>query len=80
VEELKRIENGESFLFGLGFEGARLRSHGELARLELQPGQFDRLHDHELRNKIVGGLREAGYRHVCVDLEGYRMGSYDIGG
>ena len=76
-EELQRIEEGELFLFNAGFEGARLRSHGELARIELQPGQFDRLQDQDLRNKVAEGIRKAGYRHVCVDLEWYRMGSFD---
>ena len=76
-EELRRIESGEQFLFGNGFEGARLRSHGEIARIELQAGQFERLQDEDIRKKILEGLQSVGYRHVSVDLAGYRMGSYD---
>jgi uncharacterized protein len=76
-EELTRIEKGELFLFMLGFEGARLRSHGDLARIELQKNQFELIEDADIRSRISEKLRSFGYKFVCIDLEGYRMGSYD---
>jgi PP-loop superfamily ATP-utilizing enzyme len=32
-----------------------------------------------MRRRIVEALREIGYRHVVVDLQGYRMGSLNDG-
>jgi len=75
--ELRRIEAGEKQLFALGFEGARLRSHDTLARIELQQHQFEKMIDEETRQLIVGKLKNVGYQFVCIDLLGYRMGSYN---
>jgi len=75
--ELDRIEQGERNLFRLGFEGVRLRSHGNLARIEAQQEHFDQLNDIQMRRKITELLKSLGYTFVCVDLEGYRMGSYN---
>ncbi len=73
-EELIRIEKGEGYLFQLGFEGARLRSHGNLARIELQQEQFELMNDKNKKETIVKKLKAAGYQFICIDLEGYRMG------
>ncbi|HSG67678.1 MAG TPA: ATP-dependent sacrificial sulfur transferase LarE [Bacteroidales bacterium] len=77
AEELRRIEAGELELFRLGLAGARLRSHGNLARIELRQDQFIGFSDKEKRDAVVEKLRAAGYEYVCIDLEGYRMGSYN---
>lgn len=76
-EELIRIEKGEQYLFKLGFEGARLRSHGNLARIELKQVQFKILNDENMKEIIVKKLKSIGYQFVCIDLEGYRTGSYN---
>lgn len=76
-DELIRIEKGELYLFQLGFEGARLRSHGNLARLELQQGQFELLNDDRMKTMIIEKMKSIGYQFICIDLEGYRMGSYN---
>ncbi len=75
--ELIRIETGEQYLFQLGFEGARLRSHGNLARIELQQNQFNILNNGNMKEKIAEKLKSLGYQFVCIDIEGYRMGSYN---
>ena len=76
-EELRRIEAGEKKLFALGFEGARLRSHGNVARVELQQHHFETIMEGETKQLVVEKLKSVGYQFVCVDLEGYRMGSYN---
>jgi uncharacterized protein len=76
-EELQRIEEGEVFLFDHGLKGARLRSHGTIARIELQQEQFKIIQDKEIKELIVDKLKSIGYLFVCVDLQGYRTGSYD---
>jgi pyridinium-3,5-biscarboxylic acid mononucleotide sulfurtransferase len=35
--------------------------------------------DPEVRDRIVSALREVGYQHVTIDLQGYRMGSLNEG-
>lgn len=71
-EKLARIEQGEAALRAEGFRVLRVRDHGELARIELDPGEFPRLADAELRSRVVRSLRRAGYERVTVDLAGYR--------
>lgn len=76
-EELGRIEKGEMVLFQMGYKGARLRSHGNIARIEFQQDQFNRLNDEKSRGVIAKKIKSAGYQFVCVDIEGYKMGSFD---
>ena len=32
-----------------------------------------------VREQLVAGVREAGYQHVTIDLQGYRRGSLNDG-
>jgi uncharacterized protein len=74
-EGLMRVEAAEKAVRDLGFRQFRVRHHGDVARLELEPGDLTRALDSEIRGRIIRGLREAGYRYVALDLEGYRSGS-----
>jgi pyridinium-3,5-biscarboxylic acid mononucleotide sulfurtransferase len=75
TEKLKRIEKSENALRDMGIEQLRVRDHGDVARIEVSPGEIERLSQAEIRNKIVEALTSAGYRYVCLDLKGYRTGS-----
>jgi pyridinium-3,5-biscarboxylic acid mononucleotide sulfurtransferase len=70
---LRRVEAAEDVLAALGFRQFRVRHHGELARVELPPEDFARAL--ELREELVRGVRDAGYRFVTIDLAGFRDGS-----
>jgi uncharacterized protein len=74
-EGLMRVEAAEKVVRDLGFRQFRVRHHGDVARLELEPADLPRALDSEIRGRIVRGLRDAGYRYVALDLEGYRSGS-----
>jgi uncharacterized protein len=78
VEKLAMIEQAEAVLRGLGFRELRVRHHqmstGPLARLELGAEEMPRLLEDAVRGRIEARLRELGYRHVTVDLQGYRRG------
>jgi uncharacterized protein len=74
-EGLARVEAAEDLLRDLGFRQLRVRVHGELARVELEGGEILRLTDPALRAQVDRGLRDLGFRFVCLDLAGYRMGS-----
>jgi uncharacterized protein len=77
VADLKRIDDGENFLRSLGFAAVRLRSHGTLARIELPSDSIAACLNPVLRGRIDTHLKQLGYRHVAVDLAGYRMGSFN---
>lgn len=73
VEKLRQVAQAESALRRLGFRGFRVRHQDEIARLEIPRDQF--LSVIEQSDEIVAAVRSAGYRHVVLDLAGYRAGS-----
>lgn len=73
-EGLKRVELSEEFLRNLGFHELRVRSHNDTARIEVRKDKIDMLLGKELREIIVDKLKELGFKHVTVDLEGFRSG------
>lgn len=74
-KDLRKIEAAEQFLFEKGFYGARVRVHGEIARIECMKGYLSRFVNDPDRKNIVDGLKKIGFRFVSLDLEGYRTGS-----
>jgi pyridinium-3,5-biscarboxylic acid mononucleotide sulfurtransferase len=73
VEALRQIERAEAVVKSLGFDQVRVRHHGDVARVEVEPEEVERLFEH--REAVVMGLKEAGYTFVALDLEGYSTGS-----
>ena len=57
----------------LGFEQVRVRSHGDLARIELCSADIPKAV--EQREKIHVALKGFGFSYVALDLLGYRTGS-----
>lgn len=74
-EKLRRIEEAEAFLRSRGFAQCRVRHHGVLARIEVEPDLVARLLEPSLREAALRRLRELGFKYVTVDLQGYRTGS-----
>jgi uncharacterized protein len=74
-ERLRQVEQGEERLRALGFVQVRLRHHGPLARVEVDPGELPRALDPAMARKIADALKPLGFRWVALDLEGYRTGS-----
>ncbi len=73
--DLRRVAAAEEVVKDLGFSQYRVRFHGELARIELPADEIPRLADEALRERLLEGVRGAGFRFVTVDLAGYRRGS-----
>jgi pyridinium-3,5-biscarboxylic acid mononucleotide sulfurtransferase len=73
IQLLSQVEQAEMIIHGLGVRQARVRHHGEIARLEVPPDDFEIVLAQ--REKIVEQLRSIGYTFVALDLAGYRMGS-----
>jgi uncharacterized protein len=74
-ESLKRVGEAEDFLRGLGFDQVRVRHHGSVARLEVDPALIPKLARADVRGAISRGLKKLGYAYVALDLDGYRTGS-----
>ena len=74
-ERLRQVEQGEERLRGLGFRQVRLRHHGELARVEVEPSELAFALSPEVAAAMVTALKPLGFRYVALDLEGYRTGS-----
>ncbi|HOK56529.1 MAG TPA: ATP-dependent sacrificial sulfur transferase LarE [bacterium] len=72
-EKLKRINEGEKFLYSLGFKIVRIRDYNELARIEVDKNEIEKLI--KFKEKIIEKLKKIGYKYITVDLEGYRTGS-----
>lgn len=72
-EKLTKIDRSESYLKGLGLGQVRVRTHGEIARIEVEPEQMKTVLAHH--GEIVEKLRSFGYTYVTLDLLGYQSGS-----
>ena len=78
-EKLRMIEDAETALRTLGFRVCRVRHHDALARIELGRDELARALEPEIASAIVRQLKAIGYRHVTIDLQGYRTGSLNEG-
>lgn len=77
AQKLHMVEQAEDFLRNKGFEGARVRMHGPVARLEVQSKDIARLASKSARDSVARKLRSLGFTYVTVDMMGYRTGSMD---
>lgn len=74
-EKLRMIERAERVLHDLGFRVCRVRHHDTIARLEIAREEMARAFEPEIAEALDRELRAIGYRHVTLDLRGYRLGS-----
>ncbi len=74
-EALDRVHKAESFIRGFGVKELRVRNYTESARIEVLPEEFFMLMDNQTRLKIIDYLKSLGYRHITIDLQGFRSGS-----
>lgn len=73
--ELRKAEEAEILLAGMGLAGSRIRVHGDLVRIECRKDLLPVLIEENMRQKIITALKNIGYRYITVDIEGYRSGS-----
>lgn len=77
LERLQMIHQAEAYLSELGFEAVRVRFDGRTARIEVHPDQLVPLISN--RSAILRFMKESGFIHITLDLEGYRQGSNNEG-
>ena len=73
-EKLERVAAAEAVLHELGFRQCRVRHHGSIARIEVEPGELGRAGG-AAREEIARRLRALGFTYVTLDLDGFRSGS-----
>ena len=77
--KLKMIERAEAAVRELGFRQFRVRYHGDVARIEISPDELEGALQRKVLARMSEGVKAAGFKYVAVDVDGYRMGSMNIG-
>ena len=70
---LTRVGVAEDGVRALGLRQFRVRSHGDVARLEVEPAELETAW--ALRRELSAVLKSAGFAYATLDLDGYRTGS-----
>jgi uncharacterized protein len=70
---LQRVAHAEAACRALGLRQVRVRTHGDVARLEVDPSEMERAF--ALREQLATAFKDAGFTYVAQDLDGYRTGS-----
>jgi uncharacterized protein len=74
-EKLSRIEGAEEVLRAAGFRQFRVRSHGDIARIEAAPEERRLFFNEDTLNDLSRKIKSLGFLYVALELEGYAMGS-----
>lgn len=74
-EKLRMVEKAEEYLCRIGFVQLRVRSHGNLARIEISPDEMQKVFDLALMEDISNEFKKIGFSYTALDLKGYRTGS-----
>ncbi len=76
-QALDKISRAERYLNENGFHDVRVRYYGDLARIEVNSSEFQKIMDQ--RAELTAFIIQLGFLHVALDLTGYRSGSLDEG-
>lgn len=74
-EKLNMVDRSEQLLLDMGFHQLRVRAHGNVARIELLPKDFERFMEESVRETVYEKLKKYGFTYVALDVQGYRTGS-----
>ncbi|KHD37477.1 potassium ABC transporter ATPase [Clostridium acetobutylicum] len=77
VEDLEKIERAERYMMSIGFRAIRVRCHDDLARIEVAREDRNKLFNEELLDTISENIKKCGFKYVSLDLQGYRVGSFN---
>ena len=74
-EKLSMVDKAEQRLLDLGFHQVRVRIHGNIARIEIDPAEFGKIVAPDVAKSLSDYLYKLGFLYVTLDLGGYKMGS-----
>lgn len=72
-QKLGIIEKAENYLRELGLSQFRVRHHDNIARIEVEPKDFELVIEKSM--KINEYLKKLGFKYIALDLGGYRTGA-----
>ena len=72
---LAQVEAAEEVLSKVFTGQIRVRHHGDLARIEIQPEQMAAMTNPSTAAMVATELKKLGFTFVTLDLSGYQMGS-----
>ncbi|EHI97199.1 Conserved hypothetical protein CHP00268 [Clostridium sp. DL-VIII] len=75
IAKLSMVDKAEQLLLDIGITQVRVRHHGEIARIEVDPSEREKFFNIDIMNRIGNELRKIGFTYVTLDLLGYRTGS-----
>ncbi|MDH5467414.1 MAG: ATP-dependent sacrificial sulfur transferase LarE [Candidatus Aminicenantes bacterium] len=74
-DSLKQVARAEEYLKELGLTQVRVRHHGQIARIEVEPSEFQKIIDERTREEMIQYFKKLGYIYITLDLAGFRSGS-----
>lgn len=75
---LRAVESAETFIRSLGIHQVRVRHHGNIARIEVDPENIAFIASEGVRASIVRCLNDLGYTYITLDMAGFRSGSMNL--
>jgi uncharacterized protein len=75
TKNLKQVAQAEEYLRKLGFTQVRVRHHGQIARIEIEPPEFLKITEKKVREAVIKNFKKFGYIYIALDLAGFRSGS-----
>lgn len=75
AEKLNAVYAAEKYLRSLGLSQVRVRHHGAVARIEVEPADRVRFYDEAFMDKVNDAITECGFEFAALDLAGYKMGN-----
>lgn len=75
LSKLTMVDRAEQLLLDMGLTQVRVRHHGEIARIEVDPSEREKFFNIDIMNYIGNELKKIGFTYVTLDLLGYRTGS-----
>ncbi|PLT27891.1 ATP-dependent sacrificial sulfur transferase LarE [Peribacillus deserti] len=72
-EKLTKVEKSEAYIKALGIRQVRVRTHHDIARIEVEPKDMELVLSNH--HSILENLQRFGYKYVTLDLQGYVSGS-----
>ena len=74
-EQLGMVDKAEQRLLDLGFHQVRVRIHGKIARIEIDPAEFSKILEANVASELNEYFIKLGFTYVTLDLGGYKTGS-----
>jgi uncharacterized protein len=79
ADKLKKLERAEEALKTFGFRQFRVRSHGDIARIEVDRDERRKFFNEATLDKLSAAIKACGFLYAAFELEGYAMGSLNRG-